>query len=129
MRLLRSAPLLVLLAGCASLGPSPPEAVSPSQVSIRALLATPASYDRQHVLVQGHVVEVVRARTSEGGRRMTIFTLIGSDGMRIRAVTWGVPLLFEGTPVELRGIFRAELRIDDRDQQGIIEIREIRPLL
>ncbi len=129
MRRLRWLPPLVLLAGCASIALAPPDAASPGPVSIRALLTTPSSYDRQHVLVQGQVAEIVRGRTLEGGRRVTIFTLVASDGVRIRAMTWGFPLLFEGTLVELHGIFLAEFQIDEREQQGIIEIKEIRPLL
>ncbi len=120
--------LMLLLAGCASTRLAPEPAASPSQVSIRALLTAPATYDRQPVLVQGQIEHVLRGQTLEGGR-VTIFTLVGADGQRIRAVMWGFPSLFEGSPVELRGIFRAGFRIDDRDFQGIIEIREIRPLL
>ena len=121
--------LMLLLAGCASATLTPEPSASPSQVSIRALLTAPATYDRQPVLVQGQIEHVLRGQTMEGGRRVTIFTLVGADGQRIRAVMWGFPSLLEGSPVELRGIFRAGFRIDERDFQGIIEIREIRPLL
>lgn len=129
MRLIRPILSVLFLIGCASAIPAPERPTSPSPVSIPTLLAAPATYDGQHVLVHGQVGQVLRGRTLEGGRTVTIITLVGPDGQQIRAVTWGSRFLFEGTPVELHGIFRAEFRIDEREQQGIIEIKEMRPLL
>lgn len=128
MRLTRPILLVLFLMGCASTAPRP-QAASLSQVSIRTLLAAPATYDGQHILVHGQVGQVLRGRTLAGGRRVTILTLVGADGQRIHAVTWGSPFLLEGTLVELRGIFRAEFQIDEQEHQGIIEIQEIHPLL
>ena len=129
MGLIGSILLVLFLMGCAAAPPAPQETASPSQVLIRTLLATPATYDGHHVLVHGQVGQVLRGRTLEGGRSVTILTLVGPDGQRVRAVTWGSPFLLEGTLVELHGIFRAQFRIDEREHQGIIEIRGIRPLL
>lgn len=71
------------------------------------------SYDGKEISVKG-TVSNIKIRTSTGGKTFTTFKLVGESGIRVNVFTWGRLTLQVGQKVEVTGIYRKIMRVDQR---------------
>lgn len=70
-------------------------------------------YDGKEVSVKG-TISNIKIRTSTGGKTFTTFKLVGESGIRVNVFTWGRLNPQVGQKVEVTGIYRKAMRVDQR---------------
>jgi hypothetical protein len=87
---------------------SPAEETTPEKI-----IASRDYYDGKEVSVKG-TVSNIKIRTATGGKTFTTFKLAGESGIRVNVFTWGRLKPQVGQKVEVTGIYRKIMRVDQR---------------
>jgi hypothetical protein len=87
---------------------SPAEETTPEKI-----IASRDSYDGKEVSVKG-TVSNIKIRTSTGGKTFTTFKIVGESGIQVNVFTWGRLKPQVGQKVEVTGIYRKIMRVDQR---------------
>jgi hypothetical protein len=88
--------------------------ISPAEeTSTEKVIKSIDFYDGKEVSVKG-TVSNIKIRTTAGGKTFTTFKLVGESGTRVNVFTWGRLTLQVGQKVEVTGIYRKIMRVDQR---------------
>jgi hypothetical protein len=87
---------------------SPAEETAPEKI-----ITSRDSYDGKEVSVKG-IVSNIKIKTSTSGKDFTTFKLVGESGVRVNVFIWGRLKLQIGQKVEVTGIYRKIMRVDQR---------------
>jgi hypothetical protein len=98
----------------------------PNVVGTRDLLAAPARYDGERVVIAG-VAENPRKRLPAEGNGYTSFALADGTG-RVPVIAWGTEDVGSGDLVEVRGVFRPQMRVGGDVLHDVVEAAFVRPL-
>ncbi|HET9392650.1 MAG TPA: hypothetical protein VFO29_03850 [Candidatus Rubrimentiphilum sp.] len=101
------------------LAASPAPSASPTPIA--TILAAPASFDGQHVTVNG-TIQQLSERTSRRGNDYTTFDLC--DGSCVHVYSYGHPKLSNGQTLTVSGKFFADKHVGNADFKNEIDVDE-----
>ena len=99
---------------------SPAEETTPEKI-----ITSRDSYDGKEISVKG-TVSNIKIRTSTGGKNFTTFKIVGESGIRVNVFIWGRLTLQIGQKVEVTGIYRKIIRVDQRIYNNQIDASVIK---
>ena len=113
--------LLLMGFALALLAASPAPSPSPSPTRIADILAAPASFDGQHLTVNG-TVQQLNERTSRRGNDYTTFDLC--DASCVHVYSYGHPKIANGQTLTVNGKFFAVKHVGSVDFKNEIDADE-----
>jgi hypothetical protein len=112
--------VLILTIGLCGFSISPAE-----ETTAEKIITNRDSYDGKEISVKG-TVSNIKLRTSTGGKNFTTFKLVSESGIRVNVFTWGRLTLQVGQKVEVTGIYRKIMRVDQRIYNNQIDASVIK---
>jgi hypothetical protein len=91
----------------------PNESSKPIDVTVEKIVTERDSYNGKEVSVKG-TVSNIKFRTSTGGNPYSTFKLVGESGGRINVFIRGRLKLQPGVKVQVKGLYRKVMRVDER---------------
>jgi hypothetical protein len=103
----------------------PNESSKPIDVTVEKIVTERDSYNGKEVAVKG-TVSNIKFRTSAGGNPYSTFKLIGESGGRINVFIRGRLKFQPGVKVQVKGLYRKIMRVDQRIFYDQIDASEVK---
>ena len=100
---------------------------SAAEVSVKALVTTPAHFDGQTVTIRGTAI-AVKATVSKKGNPYTTFQVQDANGAAVKVFAWEHPAVKDGGSVEVAGVFHQVKRVGRYTFYNEVEAQSVRPL-
>ena len=96
------------------------------ETTVKEIVANKDSYNGKAVSVAGAISANIKFKTSKGGKDYTTFSLIGDSGGYVNVFIWGRLKLLTGQKVQVTGIYRKIMRVDQRIYYHLIDASEVK---
>ncbi len=91
---------------------------------IAELLRNPSSWDGKKVKISGQI-RSLKKRRSRSGNLYSTFSLSDREGNSVKVFSWGHPVIDNGEPVEVEGVFKREKHVGKLTFYNEIEAKTV----